>query len=497
MIRIAAFAAALALIGASGASGAATPVFSVIGATPALPSAEVPNAPGSIALPPDFTTHPLTTRSMSFGELNGLWHRAGAAYGIPWQVLAAINKIETNFGRNMGPSSAGAVGWMQFMPSTWLRWGTDATGEGIADPWDPEDAVFSAARYLAAAGAREDLYRGVFAYNHADWYVRDVLGLAGVFGHGGGVLTFNLDRLQVALDDAREEVAGANRSLVAAVRKARAARRVEQALARKADDAALISDRLAFEQRAFQAALRADRAAEVVRNRREALDSAKAALDAARAGAAPVAMPPAAGTMLGTPSFANGYAFPVGGGAGVISVGHDHHDYPAADIAAPSGAPVYALAEGFVEDAWPLGSGACGIGFKLLATDGRSWTYCHLSFLEPDVIPGAVLSAGASVGLVGSTGHSTGPHLHLQTGPDLTYPQEEHWFQAFAGTAFSWQDAPHDDSLAIASFAAVPVFAVVEQPVFEVIENESEETDEVIENELAETDEVVEFTLAS
>ena len=82
-------------------------------------------------------------------------------------MLAAINKIESNFGRNMGPSSAGAVGWMQFMPSTWLRWGTDANGDGVADPWAPEDAVFSAARYLAAAGGRTDLYRGVFAYNHA------------------------------------------------------------------------------------------------------------------------------------------------------------------------------------------------------------------------------------------------------------------------------------------------------------------------------------------
>ena len=74
---------------------------------------------------------------------------------MPWNVLAAINKIESNFGRNMGPSSAGAIGWMQFMPSTWLRWGTDADGNGIADPWNPVDAVYSAARYLAASGRGE------------------------------------------------------------------------------------------------------------------------------------------------------------------------------------------------------------------------------------------------------------------------------------------------------------------------------------------------------
>jgi murein DD-endopeptidase MepM/ murein hydrolase activator NlpD len=484
MIRAAALAAALALIGATGASGAA-PVFTVIGATPALPSAEVPNAPGSIALPADFTTHPVVTRTMTFDELNALWHRAGAAYGIPWQVLAAINKIESNFGRNMGPSSAGAVGWMQFMPSTWLRWGTDATADGIADPWDPEDAMYSAARYLAAAGARQDLYRGVFAYNHADWYVRDVLDLANVFGGGGGVLTFNLDRLQVQLDDAREEVVRANRSLVTAVRAARVARRVERALTRKAAATALLSDRLTLERRAYEAGVRADSAAETLDRRRAALDEARATLDAARAGAAPASMAPAAGNLLGSPTLTGGYAFPVGGGPGVISVGHDHHDYPAADIAAPSGAPVYALADGFIDDAWPLGGGACGIGFKLLASDGRTWTYCHLSFLEPIVVRGAVVTAGAPVGLVGSTGHSTGPHLHLQTGPDLTYPQEESWFQGFAGVAFTWQDAPTAAPWAAASFAAAPVFAVVERPVFEVIDPEAPEPD------------VVEFTLAS
>jgi len=69
---------------------------------------------------------------------------------VPWSVLAAINKVETGFGQNMGPSSAGAIGWMQFMPDTWARWGTDANGDGVADPWNAEDAIYSAARYLAA-----------------------------------------------------------------------------------------------------------------------------------------------------------------------------------------------------------------------------------------------------------------------------------------------------------------------------------------------------------
>jgi membrane-bound lytic murein transglycosylase B len=67
---------------------------------------------------------------------------------------------------------------MQFMPSTWQRWGTDASGDGVADPWNPADAVYSAARYLQAAGAERDLRRAVFAYNHAGWYVNEVLRIA-------------------------------------------------------------------------------------------------------------------------------------------------------------------------------------------------------------------------------------------------------------------------------------------------------------------------------
>jgi murein DD-endopeptidase MepM/ murein hydrolase activator NlpD len=464
---------AVALAGAASASAASGPVFAIVGdAQPALPSAEVPNSEGSLQLPPAWTESASTTRTLSHAELSSLWQRAGAAYGIPWQVLAAINKIESNFGRNMGPSSAGAVGWMQFMPETWLRWGTDANGDGIADPWAPEDAIFSAARYLAAAGGRTDIERGVFAYNHADWYVRDVLELAALYESGGGVLTFSLDRLQVELDGAREDVTRANEELVAAVDAAREARRVERALLARAARARLLSVRLELEKRAFQAGLRAHRAGELVRERREAVAEAKAALDAARAGAAPVSMAPSAGALLGSASFASGFAFPVGGGPSTVSVARHHHDYPAADIAAPMGAPVYALADGVVEAAWPLSSGACGIGFILRTADGRTWTYCHFSYLEPSVQPGASLAVGTPVGLVGSTGNSTGPHLHLQTGPELTYPQQEAWFQAFAGHAFSWQGEPDTQPYPVAPFSASPVVAVVEPPVFEIVEDD-------------------------
>ena len=81
--------------------------------------------------------------------------------------------------------------------------------------------------------------------------------------------------------------------------------------------------------------------------------------------------------------------------------------------------------------------------FGLRTADGLAWTYCHLAYLEPTVAAGAALTAGMPVGLVGSTGHSTGPHLHLQLQPPTLYPQAQAWFQSFAGTAFSWQgEAP-------------------------------------------------------
>src|SRR5207244_12393752 len=178
-----------------------------------LPSAGTPNAPGAISVPVSFTSPPALQQQLDLTALHELWQRAGSAYGIPWNVLAAINKIESNFGKNMGPSSAGAIGWMQFMPSTWLRWGVDADGDGIADPWNATDAIFSAARYLAAAGGQTDISRGVFAYNHADWYVREVLDLARVYGQGGFAQTADLQRLQVSLDAARREVVVASRAL--------------------------------------------------------------------------------------------------------------------------------------------------------------------------------------------------------------------------------------------------------------------------------------------
>ncbi|HEX3691099.1 MAG TPA: lytic murein transglycosylase [Solirubrobacteraceae bacterium] len=111
-----------------------------------------------------------------------IYQAAGIEYQVPWQVLAGINEIETDYGRNLSVSSAGAVGWMQFLPSTWKEWGVDANGDGVADPYNPVDAIFTAGRYLHAAGASSNLSRAILAYNHAGWYVESVLLRAKLIG---------------------------------------------------------------------------------------------------------------------------------------------------------------------------------------------------------------------------------------------------------------------------------------------------------------------------
>lgn len=142
-----------------------------------------------------------------------IYKAAETKYGIPWNVLAAIHAVETNFSQNVEESSAGAVGHMQFMPATWAGWkyaidkvgrvlpslditdlnvirsgggyGQDANGDGRANPWDVEDAIFTAAYYLQRNGGSEDLRKAIFAYNHASWYVEEVLAKAQAFADFG------------------------------------------------------------------------------------------------------------------------------------------------------------------------------------------------------------------------------------------------------------------------------------------------------------------------
>ncbi|MEW9673612.1 peptidoglycan DD-metalloendopeptidase family protein [Ammoniphilus sp. 3BR4] len=136
-----------------------------------------------------------------------IYKAAEAQYGVPWNLLAAHHRVETTFSTNVSVSSAGAVGAMQFMPATWAGWkyphtplgkitipidisdpsviakgggyGVDGDGDGKADPYNPVDAIYSAAKYLAANGAAEGRIReAIYAYNHSEDYVMEVMSYA-------------------------------------------------------------------------------------------------------------------------------------------------------------------------------------------------------------------------------------------------------------------------------------------------------------------------------
>lgn len=126
-----------------------------------------PSALAREAIPPDYLR---------------LYQLAAQRFGLDWAVLAAIGRVECDHGRDADPScgkegatnSAGAGGPMQFIASTWAVYGIDGDGDGRVDRWEPADAIYGAANYLAHAGAPDDYRRAILAYNHAAWYVKDV-----------------------------------------------------------------------------------------------------------------------------------------------------------------------------------------------------------------------------------------------------------------------------------------------------------------------------------
>jgi murein DD-endopeptidase MepM/ murein hydrolase activator NlpD len=369
----------------------------------------------------------------------------------------------------MGPSSAGAVGWMQFLPSTWDRWAVDANGDGVANPSDPADAIFTAARYLAASGAGTNLPGAIFSYNHAQWYVDEVLSIANTISTDGTILVgggysgtaattgFTADPMvAVRVHQARQELDAAKAQLAQAQADEQQTGTAADTLDARIDGAELLSDRLDIQKQAVLAGVRHDAASAAVAAAQSRVDDATAALEQARSSSAQSLFQPG----VAPSDVHDGYVFPVGGGPSQVSVAHTHHDYPAADIAAPLGSPVYALTNAVVEDAWQQPDPRCGIGLTLVGSDGLSWTYCHLSYLDPAVVAGSALTAGQAIGRVGQTGDATGPHLHLQLNPQFEYPQVMPWFESFAGTAFSWQDAP-TPVVAPTTPSAAPVFAVV------------------------------------
>ncbi len=139
------------------------------------------------------------------------YQHAADRYGIDWAVLAAIGKVECDHGRLRLPgcnplgttNSSGATGPMQFLAPTWRAgaplgtvpppgppttrdadgYATDGDNDAVADVWNPADAAAGAARYLRAFGAPGDYPKAIWAYNHADWYVRKVLAQADTYRH--------------------------------------------------------------------------------------------------------------------------------------------------------------------------------------------------------------------------------------------------------------------------------------------------------------------------
>jgi hypothetical protein len=125
-------------------------------------------------------------------DLLVIYDQAAGRYALGaggWAYLAAINWVETRFGRDVSVSSAGAVGWMQFEPGTWAQYAVsaDPSKPGASpDPYDPWGAIFAAASYLHASGAPGDWPAAIYTYNHAGWYVAEVQQLAQQYAQTAG-----------------------------------------------------------------------------------------------------------------------------------------------------------------------------------------------------------------------------------------------------------------------------------------------------------------------
>jgi soluble lytic murein transglycosylase-like protein len=124
------------------------------------------------------TTRPLSAFRTGPAEpadrLLGHYREAQRRFGVQWNILAAVNFVESAFGKLRSASSAGAQGPMQFLPATWREYGLGR------DVHDPHDAILGAANYLHASGAPANLRRALYAYNHSTLYVDAVLAYARV-----------------------------------------------------------------------------------------------------------------------------------------------------------------------------------------------------------------------------------------------------------------------------------------------------------------------------
>jgi hypothetical protein len=173
-----AFTLLLALSVVTGGSSASSPV--------ALP------APAAATGRPDMRLPAPGARPSAFARADippgylALYLAAGARFHLNWTILAGIGRVECDHGRDPAPSCtvegqlnpAGAGGPAQFLVPTWQRYGISASGAGPPDMWNAADAIFSMANYLRACGAPRDYPDAIYCYNHAWWYVADVLSWA-------------------------------------------------------------------------------------------------------------------------------------------------------------------------------------------------------------------------------------------------------------------------------------------------------------------------------
>jgi soluble lytic murein transglycosylase-like protein len=121
-------------------------------------------------LTPGIPTHTIKVGSAASAPVLLAYYReAQRRFGVPWNVLAAVNFVESKFGKLRSASAAGAQGPMQFMPATWSQYGLGGNVH------DAHDAIIGAANYLRASGAPRDLRRALHAYNPSAAYVDAVL----------------------------------------------------------------------------------------------------------------------------------------------------------------------------------------------------------------------------------------------------------------------------------------------------------------------------------
>jgi len=160
-----------------------------LGAPLALASAGAGVGSRQSVVPGNGTAGPATAAVHDIPPDMLLLYESGAQRcpGLPWPVLAAIGKVETDHGRGSLVSPAGAEGPMQFMPATWAEYAVDADGDGDPSIWEAADAVPAAADLLCANGAGNPatLASAIYQYNHADWYVQLVLNWAARYGAAG------------------------------------------------------------------------------------------------------------------------------------------------------------------------------------------------------------------------------------------------------------------------------------------------------------------------